>query len=261
MGIVSAPAYDTLRVRFQQRACFVQIHRPEANNSINRQLVAECRDIVDRCEDGPTVVVFEGLPDVFCSGADFSGVRDAARSPREAAFAPEELYDLWLRFTTAPFVVVSHVRGKANAGGIGFVSASDIVVAGDKATFGLSEMLFGLMPACVMPFLTRRVGFQRAHYLTLMTQPVGAAQAQSWGLIDVFQPDSEALLSRHLRRLSALSKKSIERYKRLTHGLTGSLADDKRVAVAANREVFSDRENLEGIVRYVETGVLPWQHP
>nr|WP_269820011.1 enoyl-CoA hydratase-related protein [Bacillus velezensis] len=42
--------------------------------------------------------------------------------------------------------------GVANAGGIGFVAASDIVIADDTAVFSLSELLFGLFPAMVLPF-------------------------------------------------------------------------------------------------------------
>jgi len=62
---------------------------------------------------------------------------------------------LWLRLATVRTVTISHVRGKANAGGIGFVAASDIVLADETAQFSLSELLFGLYPACVLPFLIR----------------------------------------------------------------------------------------------------------
>ncbi len=65
---------------------------------------------------------------------------------------PERLYDLWLRLATGPFITISHVRGRVNAGGIGFVATSDIVLAERSAQFSLSELLFGVFPARYFPF-------------------------------------------------------------------------------------------------------------
>ena len=172
---------------------------------------------------------------------------------------PEPLYDLWVKLATGPYITISHVRGKANAGGVGFVAASDIVLADQTAQFSLSELLFGLFPACVLPFLIRRIGFQKAHYLTLMTKPVSVQQAHAWGLVDAYEAQSESLLRKHLLRLRRLSKTGIRRYKRYMNGLHDSLLQSKSLAVAANKEIFSEPRNLQGIFRYVETGQFPWE--
>jgi polyketide biosynthesis enoyl-CoA hydratase PksH len=195
--------YETIEVRFQESICFVRIDRPDANNTIDGQLVAECNDVLSACEESATVVVLSGSPEVFCMGADF----------------------------------------KALAG----------------AQFSLSELLFGLYPACVLPFLIRRVGFQKAHYLTLMTQPIAAKQACEWGLVDVVEAQSEALLRRHLLRLRRLSKTAIRRYKAYMSRINAPLVDLRSRAVAGNVEVFGDAGNLQGIKRYVEQGVFPWE--
>ncbi|HEY6924331.1 MAG TPA: enoyl-CoA hydratase/isomerase, partial [Steroidobacteraceae bacterium] len=183
----------------------------------------------------------------------------ANSSDPSAALRPEALYALWAHLATGPFVVVAHVRGRTHAGGVGFVAASDIVIADKTAVFSLSELLFGLMPACVMPFLVRRVGWQRAHYMTLTTQAITVSQATSWGLVDAYDTDSGALLRKHLTRLRLLSRTAVARYKRFAGRLTGSIEADCGIALAANREVFSDKANLAGIARYVETGVFPWE--
>ncbi len=251
--------YETIKVQFQDSICFLEIHRPEANNTINGQLVAECTHALSACEESATVVVLSGSPEVFCFGADFKAIAGGARKSHEQYEGPGPLYDLWLRLATGPYVTVSHVRGKANAGGIGFVAASDIVLADDSAQFSLSELLFGLYPACVLPFLVRRVGFQKAHYFTLMTQTVSAKQACEWGLVDVAEPQSDALLRRHLQKLRRLSKTAIRRYKGYMSRISVPLQDLKAPAVAANREIFSDPGNLQAITRYVEHGVFPWE--
>ncbi|MCP4285433.1 MAG: enoyl-CoA hydratase/isomerase [Gammaproteobacteria bacterium] len=252
-------SYHTLQVRFQEPICFLQLDRPEADNAINERLIEECRQVLALCEESITVVVLEGLPEVFCFGADFQGIHAHMASGQQWEQDPEPLYDLWLKMATGPYITVSHVRGKANAGGVGFVAASDIVLADQTAQFSLSELLFGLFPACVLPFLIRRIGFQKAHYLTLMTKPISVQQAHAWGLVDAYEAQSESLLRKHLLRLRRLSKIGIMRYKRYMNGLHDSLLHSKSLAVAANKEIFSEPRTLQGIFRYVETGQFPWE--
>jgi len=253
--------YKTIKVRFQESICFIQIDRPEANNTINGQLVIECDHVLSACEESATVVVLSGSPEIFCFGADFKALTKSASHINPQDDGPGALYDVWLRLATGPYVTISQVRGKANAGGIGFIAASDIVLADDTAQFSLSELLFGLYPACVLPFLIRRIGFQKAHYLTLMTQPISVKQACEWGLVDAVETPSEALLRRHLLRLRRLSKPAIRRYKNYMNQISKPLGDLRSPAVAANLEVFSDSSNLEAIARYVEHGVFPWEKP
>jgi len=252
--------YQTINVERQDSVCFLQIDRPEAGNTISSQLVAECHDALDLCEESATVVVLSGTPEVFCMGADFKAIAGATHDTHEQADLPGPLYDLWMRMATGPYVTVSHVRGKANAGGVGFVAASDVVLSDETAQFSLSELLFGLYPACVLPFLIRRIGFQKAHYLTLLAQPVAAKQALEIGLVDAVEPSSDVLLRRHLQRLRRLSKSAIRRYKSYMSGLGAPLREQKSPAVSANQEMFADGGNLRAITRYVEHGVFPWEN-
>jgi polyketide biosynthesis enoyl-CoA hydratase PksH len=252
-------SYSTIRVRFEDPICFLQFDRPTANNTINALMVSECSDALAECERRSTVVVFSGSPEVFCLGADFGAFVENRTNGPALDEGPGAVYDLWLRMATAPFITLAHVQGKVNAGGVGFVAASDIVLADVAARFSLSEMLFGLYPACVLPFLVRRVGFQRAHYLTLSTQTITAARACEWGLVDVCEAPSEALLRRHLVRLRRTSKVAVERYKRYANGLVPALAEFRSRAVEGNLEVFTDAANQRAIARYLETGVFPWE--
>lgn len=261
MDLVSEDAsYDTLVVRFEDDICFVQIHRPGANNTIDDLLVREFGAVLDRCEARVKIVVLEGSPEVFCFGADFKAIQRRVDSGQPGqVFDPGPMYDLWLRLATGPYVTIAHVRGQANAGGIGFVAACDIVLCDESATFGLSELLFGLMPACVLPFLARRMGFAKANYMTLMTEPLSARCAHDWGLVDEVATDSRNLLRKKLLRLRRLSKPGIQRYKRYMNALDDSLAASKAQALAANVEVFGDPDNLHKIARYMKTGRFPWE--
>ncbi|MFB6549801.1 enoyl-CoA hydratase/isomerase [Streptomyces sp. NPDC056405] len=253
--------YSTLRVREQGSVLFARIHRPDADNAINATLVHELDDVLTRAAraEHTTVVVLEGLPEVFCFGADFGVISDAARTGQDTAFDPEPMFELFRRMAYADVLTVAHVRGKANAGGVGLVAACDVVIADESATFSLSELLFGLVPAVVLPYLIRRTGFQRAHYLAATTQTIDARQAHEWGLVDALGTPSEALLKRHLQRLGRLSKKGVARYKAYLRELSPLTEHTKDVALATNRRVFGDPDNIRAIRRYAEEGVFPWE--
>lgn len=253
-------SYATLRLRLDEGVCFIQIYRPDAANAINACLVDELGAVLRACEVDTKVVVLEGLPEVFCSGADFREIQTQA----DEGLAPDErhpgsLYDLWLRLAHGPCISIAHVRGRASAGGVGFVAACDLVLCDERASFSLSELLFGVMPACVQPFLVRRIGVAKANYMTLTTQPIQAAQAAAWGLADVCDANVGDALRMHLLRLRRLDPVAIARYKRYAATLDRSLADAKQHAVAANVEVFSDARNLRNITRFATTGRFPWE--
>jgi polyketide biosynthesis enoyl-CoA hydratase PksH len=249
--------YQTLRIRTHGPVYTLQMYRPDANNTINGQLISEMHQALDeaaRLEH--TIVVIEGLPEVFCFGADFSAVNadDAERMFQD----PEPLYELWNKLAAGPYITVAHVRGKVNAGGVGFVAASDIALADGSAKFSLSELLFGLIPACVMPFLVRRVGYQKAHYLTTMTQPINASQALACGLLDAQDEQSDSLLRKHLLPLRRLTRKTIVQYKAFMNEVKPLTQAAKDLALATNRQVFSDPQNIAAIERYVRCGIFPW---
>lgn len=250
--------YQTLRVQWKDKLCYIQIYRPEAKNAINTLMVEEFYEVLTLCEEQINIIVLEGLPEFFCFGADFKEIASGGSS-NAGINNSEELYEVWLKLATGPYITIAHVRGKVNAGGIGFAAACDIVLADDTAEFSLSELLFGLFPACVLPFLIRRIGFQKAHFLTIMTQPVSALKAHEWGLVDACEEKSDSLLRRHLLRLERLPKSGITEYKRYINQLYDKLSGEKETAIEANHRMFSDSQNICWIYQFATQGKLPWE--
>lgn len=251
---------NTLKVRVEEDIGYIQLYRPEHNNTLNSLMVDEMTEVLSAFENTVKVVVLEGLPEVFCFGADFKQIsQEISEGAGNPVNDPGKLYDLWLKLATGPFATVAHVRGKVNAGGVGFVAACDVVLAQQDATFSLSELLFGLIPACVLPFLIRRMGYPKANYLTVMTQPINASQAHDWGLVDVVGANSEQLLRKQLLRLRLLSSSGVGSYKRYLNDLDDSLLAAREKAIRANQEAFNNQENLDNITRYVNTGRFPWE--
>jgi len=102
--------YDSVRTRIQETICYMQIIRPEANNAINDVLINELQEILSLCRENVTIVVLEGLDDVFCIGADFQGMYEKMVSGKRNEQNQEPLYDLWLKMATGPYITVSEVR-------------------------------------------------------------------------------------------------------------------------------------------------------
>jgi polyketide biosynthesis enoyl-CoA hydratase PksH len=252
--------HDTLKTERDGPALYVQIHRPEAGNSIDARLTAELLAALDAAERDAAAKLFvlEGLPDVFCTGMDFQAVSHAV----EAGSAADDAGAYWQvleRMSGSPLVVAALVRGKVNAGGVGLVAASDLVLADRTATFSLSELLFGLMPACVLPFLIRRVGFQKARLLALTTRTIDAAEAHRWGLVDELGDDPRLLLRRQATRLACLSGEAVGRLKEYTERLWIIGEETRRLAVGTISGLLADAEVQARIRRFVKEGVYPWQ--
>lgn len=251
---------QTLKVRNEGSVYFIQIYRPEANNTINRQLILEFTEVLKLCEQQASVVVVEGLPEVFCFGADFNALSQSVSSGEAEESVVGVLYDTWFKLATGPYISVAHVRGQVNAGGVGFVAACDMVIADDTAVFSLSELLFGLYPACVIPFLARRIGLQKANFFTVSTQTINSEQAHQWGLVDLPAADSKVMLSRQLLRLRRLGKASVAHYKNYILGLDNSLQNARASALHNNEQMHLIPGVVEGITRYVQTKKFPWEN-
>lgn len=249
-------SFETIDLDCKDGLAVVRFLCEDRGHPINAGFIRDLSEVVRMCEDkdGPALLVLGGSPSVFCLGGDLQGV-----NPDSAPEDPAPLYDLWLRLATGPFISVAVVEGKANAGGVGLAAACDIVLAGSGASFALSELLFGLFPACVQPFLARRIGLQRAHYMTLSTQPVSAAQALQWGLVDALEDPVEALLRKQLLRLRRISKRAVGKYKEYAADSLGMLQECRSSALDANRAMFADPIIRGGIHRYVVEGKFPWE--
>lgn len=256
---VASMTWETLRIDVDDGVCTIQLHRPENNNTINDRLVDECLAVLQEGSGQYKVVVLKGLPQVFCYGADFKAISQAPAG-MAAMGEPRKLYELWSLLAGGPFVSIALVKGRANAGGIGFVAACDVVLADETAQFSLSELLFGVYPACVLPFLVRRVGVARANFMTLMTQPIGVQQAHAWGLVDAYEDNADLLLRKHVARLKRLEPVAVGQYKKYAGQLTqDALRAQGEVAVAANLQMFGQPHVRRNITRYVQQGLFPWE--
>lgn len=148
---------------------------------------------------------------VFCSGVDLD------RLSRWTAEDNAALWELLRGLTNSRLVTVAVVDGAASGGGVGLAAACDLVVAGPAAEFRLTELLLGLVPALIMPFVAARTGHQALFRSAVLASRLDAAAAGRLGLADevVDRPEQSihrlALALRRMPRDAVADLKSCRR--------------------------------------------------
>ena len=253
--------WQTIQLRGTGRQMTVTIARPERANSINATLLHELNAALTAAEQSPDcrLFVLEGAPGVFCTGMDF---QEAAASTSASSAETVDIaayMELLKRFTTTSRVVIAKLDGKVIAGGVGLAAAADIVIATERTMFSLSEALWGLLPCCVIPFLIRRVGFQKAYHMTLTTRTFTATEAQAMGLVDELtaQPD-EALrkLSLRLNLLEDQTLLDLKSYFRKMWIITGEM---EQTAVREIERLTLQPHVQRNIANFAASGTFPWE--
>lgn len=251
--------FNTIKLSHQRGVLTIQLCRPEANNSIDTVLVNELMKVLNLVEpDSETkVIVIEGLPGIFCTGMDFDSVRkqDFEEQPNDNQ---NGYYNLLKHFSSCSKIIISKVEGKVNAGGIGIVAASDIVISNEIATFGLSEALFGLLPACVLPFLIRRVGFQKAQWMTFITQGISVERAFQIGLVDEVSNNPNEVLRKTLLRLTRLETEVIKETKDYMESLWIINKNTQDIAIRKLEGLIKSERVQFNIKNFVDNGKFPW---
>jgi enoyl-CoA hydratase/carnithine racemase len=165
-------------------------------------------------DDQVRVIILRGPTGVFCSGMDLSAA--AQRNALDVAAMARCLRALH----ACGKPTIAAVDGQALGGGVGIAAACDYVVATERATFGLPELLVGLVPATILPVLAERMPAQRIRRLALLGHAHSAIEACGWGLVDeVVASDTDALeraVRRAARRLSRAEPGAVALLKTLT---------------------------------------------
>lgn len=261
-------AYPTLVVERRDAFWSVRLNRPEARNSIDERLLEDLHAVLDELEEHPTakVLVLSSQlrePPVFSSGLDFHATTSGAGSA--ATTITSRFMALMKRLSSIPKIVIALVDGDVMAGGIGLVAASDFVLATRRSTFALTEALWGLLPAIVLPFLIRRVGVGSAYAMTSSADTVGAEAARAMRLVDeVISAQDEGdllrVVERRARRFERLEASTIGAIKAYFRELWIVDESTEQRALGEIDRLLSDPTIVKRMKAYAETGQLPWEH-
>jgi enoyl-CoA hydratase/carnithine racemase len=177
--------YDDLAVPVAR----ITLNRADKRNPIGPLTIGELLHAFEaaRENEATRVVVLTGAGSAFSAGGDlgsFSGTAAPSRSP----IRPRSLVELFPAMHALGKPIIAMVNGAAMGGGLGLMTACDVVVASDQATFGLPEIKVGLWPMMVMSEIARNVGRKNALELMLTGRHIQAHEAQALGLVTRVAP-------------------------------------------------------------------------
>jgi len=168
--------------------------RAEIHNAFNGTVISEMTDLFGRlADDGELrVVVLTGEGKSFCAGADLNWMRQVVNQTFEENLAESNaLADLFHLIYTFKRPVVGKINGAAIGGGTGFVAVCDIAIAARSAVFSFSEVKIGVVPACIGPYVIKKMGEGKARELFITGERMAAERAQQVGLVNKVVDDTQ----------------------------------------------------------------------
>lgn len=232
------------------RIAVITLDEPSKLNALSagiRQGVLESLAMIDK-DDEIRVGIVTGRGDrAFCAGADISGF----------PVTPEQVRSFIA--TVLPFLespercrkpLIAAVNGMAFGGGFELAIACDFIIASDKAKFGVPEIQLGLLPGFAVVRLHDIVGRPKAKELSMLGEPIDAAEAARLGIALRVVPH-EQLLDEAMamaEKLAAKPRMAVEMAKSFyNRGLGG---DEMRYAVDAFPFLFLTDDVKEGVAAF-----------
>ena len=220
----------------------ITINRPDARNAINGAVSAGIGDALAQAQadDEVRAVVLTGAGDKsFSAGADLKAIAN-----RENIFHPE--HPEWgfagyvQHFIDKP--TIAAVNGTALGGGTELALASDLVIAEQRAQFGLPEVKRGLVAGAggvfrIVDQLPRKVALE----LLYTGDPISAADAAQWGLVNRVVEDGKALEAalELAERITGNAPLSVQASKRIAYGVDDGVITDEVSGWARTGREFS----------------------
>jgi trans-feruloyl-CoA hydratase/vanillin synthase len=195
-------AYKTILVETKDQVTTITLNRPKAKNAMNPEMHFEMCDALDNIErdDNCRVLVITGAGDSFCAGMDVKEYfYDTEEKPEARAAARKAAFEwMFKRLRLLPKPTIAAVNGWCFGGAFAWLAVCDFAVASETATFGLSEVNWGIIPAGgVTKLVSTLLAPRDALYLIMTGRPITGKQAAEMRLVNSTVPPeklSEAAL-------------------------------------------------------------------
>lgn len=227
----------------------VTLDRADVHNALDEALIDALAAAFTAAGAAPAtrIVVLTARGRSFCAGADLDWMRRAAGYDEAHNLADARRLAWMLRaIDRCPKPVVGVVQGAALGGGVGLVAACDLVLCAETATFALSEVRLGLIPATIAPYLVAAIGARACRRLFLTAERFDAAEALRLGLVHAVHPAAalDAALARQIETLLAGAPGAQAAVKDLLRAIAGRPVDDALIEDTARR-IARQRSGVE----------------
>jgi feruloyl-CoA hydratase/lyase len=223
--------WDTVELEVDQGIAWITLNRPEKRNAMNPKLNAEMAEVLDvvDADDAARVVVLTGAGDSFCAGMDlkeyFREV-DGAGDYVQRKVRQDSMGWQWRRLRLFPKATIAMVNGWCFGGAFTPLIACDLAICADEATFGLSEVNWGIPPGGnVSRALAETVGSRDALLYIMTGRTFDGPRAAEMGLVNASVP-RERLRDEVLALAADLLDKDPVVLRAAKHGFRQSLTMD-----------------------------------
>jgi feruloyl-CoA hydratase/lyase len=191
------PWGEFVKVDIEEGIAWITLNRPDKRNAINPGIVFEMVAVLDAMEedDDVRVLVITGSGDSFSAGQDlkeYFRIPDAGPAiERERLYAANAAWQ-WRRMMHFSKPTIAMVNGWCFGGAFQVLIGCDLAVAADEATFGLSEINWGIIPAGIVTKSVAEVMNQRdALYYIMTGETFDGKRAKELGLVNFSVPREE----------------------------------------------------------------------
>ncbi|WP_204080626.1 enoyl-CoA hydratase family protein [Mycobacterium riyadhense] len=254
------------------------LNSPHNRNALSSTLISQLHQGLREAAADPAVraVVLGHTGGTFCAGADLSeagggdprgdregGVAGRSGSPLStfdmAVARAREMTTLLRAMVSSPLPVIGAINGHVRAGGFGLVGACDIVVAGPRSTFALTEARIGVAPAIISLTLLPKLSPRAAARYYLTGEKFGASEAADIGLVTMAADDVDAAVAAVVADVGRGSPQGLAASKALTTAaiLEGFDRDAERLTEESARLFVSD-EAREGMLAFLQKRAPSW---
>jgi methylglutaconyl-CoA hydratase len=258
--------YQYIEVELEAHLVRITLNRPERHNTIVPGLLHELHSVLDEVAlmDELLFVVLSGNGKSFCAGADlhwFSGAEE--RSLKQNADQYKQLADVLLQWFRLPQITIAAMRGNVFGGGLGLMSVCDFVLAENNARFMFSEVKLGLLPATILPFVSKRLSLQYLRKWILTGNLFTAPEAAQAGLVDVIceYGELDLALKNFLANFNSASPTAVKKAKQLINQVVAGDIDveDTTYTSTVLAKALLSPDGQEGIHAFLEKRNPKWK--
>lgn len=248
--------YQTILFEQQQALAFVTLSRAAAGNRVDRLLLAELRDAIERIVDegASRAVILTGSNGVFSLGWDAELLREIAANP--AAVESGLLGSTFQFLADAPLPVIAALNGDALSAGLELALACDLRLAARTARVALPDVGEGRIPmAGGTQRLARLAGRGCAVEMILTGRALDAAEALHAGIVSaVLDPEDLLVEARRMgMALATLGPLAIRLAKEAVHhGLDMPLQQALRYETDLTILLQTTADRAEGVRAFIE---------
>lgn len=240
------------------------LDRPNLHNAFDDALIAELIRVLAFYQQQPQtrLLVLRANGKSFSAGADLNWMQRVAQYTQAQNKADaEQLAELMLRLYHFPQPTMAIVQGAAFGGGVGLVSCCDIALASNKASFCLSEVKLGLVPAVISPYVIAAIGARQAQRYFLTAERFDAQTAYHLGLVqqlceaEALEDQATALINTLLGNAPSALAACKQLIQRVDVSINAELRDYTTSLIAQLRV---SPEGQEGLAAFLEKRPAGW---